>query len=137
MKSASHDPSLVTLSALVSVLGAYAALALIEQVRDGPWPALARLADRRRPADGISTRSMHYTGKLALRLPVPVLFDWPTVVLSLLGSILGSAAALVVLGRSRIAWATAETLSVHVVDWGRGFDPNAVLQTPALRRVLP
>ena len=47
---------------------------------------------------------MHYTGKLALRLPVPVQFDWRLVVLSLLVGIAGSAAALLVVGRGRIGW---------------------------------
>jgi len=54
--------------------------------------------------DGIGTWSMHYTGKLALRLPVPLLFDWPTVVLSLLICIFGSGAAFLVVSRSRMGW---------------------------------
>ena len=33
---------------------------------------------------GIGIWSMHYLGMLAFRLPVPVRYDWPTVLLSLL-----------------------------------------------------
>src|SRR5436309_9548825 len=58
-------------------------------------------------ADGLGTWSMHYTGKLALRLPEPLLFDWRLVLLSLLVGISGSAAALLVLGRGRVGWIRA------------------------------
>jgi NO-binding membrane sensor protein with MHYT domain len=39
---------------------------------------------------------MHYTGKLALKLPVALLLDWRLVLLSLLISIIGSGATLLV-----------------------------------------
>src|ERR1044071_6430773 len=38
--------------------------------------------------------SMHYIGMLAFHLPIPVLYDWPTVLLSLLAAILASGVAL-------------------------------------------
>lgn len=48
---------------------------------------------------GFGIWSMHYIGMLAFRLPVPVLYDWPTVLLSLLAAILASAVALYVVSR--------------------------------------
>jgi NO-binding membrane sensor protein with MHYT domain len=36
---------------------------------------------------GLGIWSMHYVGMLAFRLPVPVLYDWPTVLLSLLAAV--------------------------------------------------
>jgi PAS domain S-box-containing protein len=110
-----HDHRLVMLSVLVSILAAYAALALAERVRAARhsriWLAWLVSAAT---VDGIGTWSMHYTGKLALRLPVPVLFDWPRVLLSLLVSIIGSGAALLVLSRSKIGWPRALAASLFL-----------------------
>jgi NO-binding membrane sensor protein with MHYT domain len=44
-------------------------------------------------AMGFGISSMHYTGMLAFRLPVPVLYHLPTVALSLLAAIVASAVA--------------------------------------------
>ena len=51
---------------------------------------------------GIGIWSMHYIGMLAFRLPVPVQYDWPTVLLSLLAAILASAVALFVVSRHQM-----------------------------------
>jgi signal transduction histidine kinase len=100
-----HSPGLVALSLLISLLGAYASIALTERVNSAPretwiwWLAGTALVD------GIGTWSMHYTGKAALRLPVPIAFDWRFVLLSLLVGIAGSAAALMVVTRRRkVGW---------------------------------
>ena len=45
---------------------------------------------------GLGIWSMHYIGMLAFSLPVPVLYDWPTVLLSLLAAVFASAVALFV-----------------------------------------
>lgn len=111
---ASHDHRLVVLSVLVSILAAYAALALVERVRDARGRAWLAWVAGAATVDGIGVWSMHYTGKLALRLPVPVLFDWPTVLLSLLVSIIGSAAALLVLSRSKIGWPRAVAAGIFL-----------------------
>jgi PAS domain S-box-containing protein len=50
-------------------------------------------------AQGIGTWSMHYIGMLAFSLPVPIEYDWPTVLVSLLTAILSSALALFVVSR--------------------------------------
>jgi NO-binding membrane sensor protein with MHYT domain len=47
---------------------------------------------------------MHYTGMLAFHLPVPVLYHWPTVLLSLLFGICASAIALFVVSLKGLAW---------------------------------
>ena len=102
---ASHDHRLVALSVVISILGAYAAQALADRLstaRGRPW--LAWLIGGA-TADGIGTWSMHYTGKLALRLPVPVRFDPALVVLSLFVGIAGSGGALLIASRSRMGWA--------------------------------
>src|ERR1051325_701912 len=47
-------------------------------------------------------RSMHYVGMLAFHLPIPVLYDWPTVLVSLLAAIFASAIALFVVSREKM-----------------------------------
>ncbi|HEV7588038.1 MAG TPA: MHYT domain-containing protein [Longimicrobium sp.] len=100
--AATHAHALFALSFLVSIVAAYASTDLFRRVhalRRRGWPGLLLGAAT---VDGIGTWSMHYTGELALRLPVPVLFDWRLVVLSFAVSVAGSAAALAVLGRGPI-----------------------------------
>ncbi|PYS95976.1 MAG: histidine kinase, partial [Acidobacteria bacterium] len=87
----SYDYRLVALSVLISVLGAYAARELYERVSDARGRAWLAWLVGGAAADGIGTWSMHYTGMMSFSLPVPVLYDWPTVLLSLLVSIIGSA----------------------------------------------
>jgi PAS domain S-box-containing protein len=115
---ASYDPSLVALSFLVSIVTAYASLAVFRRVGDArgrewlEWLAGAALVD------GVGTWSMHYTGKLALRLPVPVQFDWRLVVLSYLVSVVGSAAALAIIGHHRISWGRAVAAGICLGGFG-------------------
>jgi two-component system sensor histidine kinase UhpB len=108
---ASYDYRLVALSVFVSILGAYAARDLCEQIRAARGRTWLAWLIGSAAADGIATWSMHYTGMLALNLPVPVQYDWPTVLLSLLVGIVGSAAALAILGLGRVrlsrAWAAS------------------------------
>jgi len=68
----SYNDRLVALSVMVSILAAYAARDLSGRVRDARgWTWLGWLVGGA-TADGIGTWSMHYTGMLAFRLPVPV-----------------------------------------------------------------
>src|SRR6202044_4011447 len=50
-------------------------------------------------AMGIGIWSMHYIGMEALHLPVPVEYDWPTVLLSMVAAIAASAVALFVVSQ--------------------------------------
>jgi PAS domain S-box-containing protein len=50
---------------------------------------------------------MHYIGMLAFSLPVPVFYDWPTVLLSFLAAIFASAVALFVVSRKKMGWSRA------------------------------
>src|ERR1700719_4481272 len=109
-----YNPGLVLLSVLISILGAYAAFDLIERLRDARGRArLAWLAGGA-TGDAIRIWSMHYTGMMAFDLPIPVLYDLPMVLLSLLVGITGSAAALAVLGRSKIGWERVILASILV-----------------------
>ena len=56
---------------------------------------------------GLGIWSMHYVGMLAFSLPVPVLYDWPTVLLSLLAAVFASGVALYVVSRKKLGWPRA------------------------------
>ena len=98
----SYDYQLVALSVLVSMLAAWAALDLAGRVTAAQGSIRLAWLLGGSTASGIGTWSMHYTGMLAFSLPVPVQYDWPTVLLSLLPAIFASAVALYVIGRSKI-----------------------------------
>jgi signal transduction histidine kinase len=99
---ASHNPFLVVLSVLVSVLAAYATIALIGRLRDSRGRLWLAWLIGGAVVDGLGTWSMHYTGMLALRLPVPVWYDWPTVLLSLFVGIVGSGGTLLILSHGKL-----------------------------------
>jgi len=61
---------------------------------------------------GLGIWSMHYIGMLAFLLPVPVFYDWPTVVVSLFAAIFASGVALFVVSRRRMDWSDALAGSV-------------------------
>lgn len=58
---------------------------------------------------GLGIWSMHYIGMLAFHLPIPVRYDWPAVLLSLLAAILASAIALFVVSREKMGLLRAAT----------------------------
>jgi signal transduction histidine kinase len=93
------------LSLVVSIAGAYAAVYLVERLRSTEGRAWAAWLACAAAVDGMATWSMHYTGKLALNLPLQL--DWRIVVLSWVVGAAGSAAALVVIGRSELTWPRA------------------------------
>jgi signal transduction histidine kinase len=113
-----HDLRLVVLSILISILAAFAARELVGRINEArgqlwlAWLAGASVVD------GIGTWSMHYTGKLACHLPVPLLFDWRMVSLSLIVGISGTAATLFVLTRHKIGWGRALVGSILLGGWG-------------------
>jgi PAS domain S-box-containing protein len=104
MISGSYDLRLVGLSIVIAVCASYLALELAGRMRaaaGGMWRVwLVGGAI----ALGIGIWSMHYIGMLAFVLPMPVLYDIPTVLLSLIAAVLASGVALVVVSRPRAGW---------------------------------
>ncbi len=98
----SYDHILVALSVLIAILASYAALDLARHVTSAQGRARLLWLTGGANAMGFGIWSMHYIGMLAFRLPIPVQYDWPTVLLSLLAAILASAIALFVVSRSRM-----------------------------------
>jgi PAS domain S-box-containing protein len=103
----SYDYGLVALSALIAVLASYTALDLAGRVTAARGAVRTYWLIGGATAMGIGIWSMHFTAMLAFRLPVPILYDWPTVLLSLLLGMLSSGLALFVVcrGSLRSLWA--------------------------------
>ena len=95
----SYDYRLVALSILIAILASYVALDMAERVTSAQGTARLSWLFGGAIAMGFGIWSMHYIGMLAFRLPVAVLYDWPTVLVSLLAAILASAVALYVVSR--------------------------------------
>jgi two-component system sensor histidine kinase/response regulator len=90
------------MSILISMLASYAALDLAGRVTSSRGAWRTRWLTGGATAMGIGIWSMHYVGMLAFRLPIPVEYDWPTVLLSLLAAIFASAIALFVVSRKKV-----------------------------------
>lgn len=99
---ASYDIGLVALSVLVAILASGAALDLAGRVTAAHGRVEAAWLGGGAFAMGLGIWSMHYTGMLAFRLPVPVAYHVPTVGLSLLAAVVASAVALFVASRPRL-----------------------------------
>src|SRR6266536_4073506 len=102
-----YDYRLVILSVLIAICAAYAALDLAGRTTAArgrlrlAWLAGGAIAM------GLGIWSMHYIGMLAFALPIPVLYDWPTVLLSLVAAIFASGVALFVVSRKQMGWSQA------------------------------
>jgi PAS domain S-box-containing protein len=97
--ASSYDYRLVALSVVIAMLASYAALDLGGRVTAARGPARLLWLSFGAVAMGLGIWSMHYIGMLAFRLPIPVQYDWPTVLLSLLAAVLASSVALYVVSR--------------------------------------
>lgn len=102
-----YDYRLVALSLAFAVLAAYAALDLGGRVTSARGPTRLAWLGGGALAMGMGIWAMHYIGMLAFRLPFPVEYDWPMVVLSLLAAVLASGVALFVVSRNTMTMATA------------------------------
>ena len=110
----SYDYSTVFLSILIAVVSSYSALRLAERVNAARgWAVLPWLFGGA-TALGISMWSMHYTAMLAFRLPVPVLYDWPTALLSLAAATGASVIGLLFVRPGRLGWRRALAGSVFI-----------------------
>src|SRR5579872_6156031 len=95
----SYDYRLVGLSVLIAICASYAALDLAGRFTAAQGKTRAVWLTGGAAAMGLGVWSMHYIGMLAFTLPIPVLYDWPTVLLSLLAAMAASGIALYVVSR--------------------------------------
>ena len=95
----SYDYRLVALSVVIAICASYAALDLAGRVTAAQGKVRSAWLIGGAAAMGLGIWSMHYIGMLAFTLPVPVLYDWPTVLLSLMAAMAASGIALYVVSR--------------------------------------
>jgi PAS domain S-box-containing protein len=98
----SYSYGLVALSVMIGMSASYVALDLggrITMARG--WLRSGWLVGGA-TALGVGIWSMHFTGMLAFNLPVPVVYHWPTVFLSLLAAIFASIIVLFVATRKKM-----------------------------------
>jgi two-component system, sensor histidine kinase and response regulator len=100
----SYDYRLVSVSVLVAILASYAALDLAARVTAAHGHVRMAWLTGGAAAMGIGIWSMHYIGMLAFSFSFPILYDWPTVLLSLLAAVLASGVALFAVSRPRMSW---------------------------------
>jgi two-component system sensor histidine kinase/response regulator len=94
-----YDYRIVALSIFIAMLASYAALDLGGRVTAAHGRVRVLWLAGGSVTMGLGIWAMHYVGMLAWTLPVPILYDWPTVLVSLLMAILASATALFVVSR--------------------------------------
>ena len=97
--SGSYDYRLVALSLVIAFLTSYTALDLTGRVTANHGSARMMWLLGGACAMGGGIWCMHYTGMLAFRLPIPVYYHVPTVIVSLLAGIVASFIALYVVSR--------------------------------------
>lgn len=126
----SYDPVLVILSIAIAIFASGAALDLAGRIAAAKgrtrrwWLAAGAMAM------GLGIWSMHYTGMLALRLPITVMYHGLTVLLSLMVAVLASALALWLAARGR--W-TATTGAAGSVVIGGGIAAMHYIGMAAMR----
>lgn len=110
----SYNYGLVAVSVLIALFAAYAALDLAGRVTATHGMARASWLGGGAFALGLGIWSMHYVGMEALRLPVRVLYDWPTVFVSMIAAVVASGIALFVVSRKTMTIVTASAASLFM-----------------------
>ena len=109
-----YDYRVVVLSVLIAILASYTALDLGGRVTSSRgWARLAWLVGGG-TSMGIGIWSMHFIGMLAFSLPIPIQYDWPTVLLSLLAGVFAALVALFVVSRRKMGWPRALAGSIFM-----------------------
>ncbi|HXL86411.1 MAG TPA: MHYT domain-containing protein, partial [Gemmatimonadaceae bacterium] len=95
----SYDGVLVVLSVIVAMLASFAALDLAGRVRSESGATRLGWLTGGATVMGLGIWSMHFVGMLAFHLPVPIGYDIPLMLLSMVVAIAASLVALMVVGR--------------------------------------
>ena len=109
-----YDYRLVVLSVVIAICASYTALDLTGRVMATSGRSRRFWLFGGASVMGLGIWSMHYIGMLAFSLPVPVLYDWPTVLASLLAAMAASGVALYVVSRARMGLGSAAAGSVFM-----------------------
>jgi PAS domain S-box-containing protein len=135
----SYDYGEVARSILIAIAASYAALDLGGRVTAARGMARATWLTGGAIAMGIGIWEMHFKGMQAFRLPIPVAYHWPTVLLSILAAILGSAVALFVASRKKMGrvQALVGSLLMGFAIAGMHYIGMAAMRLSAVRHYSP
>jgi len=135
----SYDYSEVARSVSIAIAASYAALDLAGRVTAASGRIRLAWLGCGAAAMGIGIWAMHFKGMLAFHLPVPVEYQWPTVLASLLVAILASAVALYVTSRQHMGRVEALTGSLIMGGGiaGMHYIGMAAMRLPAITRFSP
>src|SRR5215472_4254330 len=126
----SYDTRLVILSVVIAILAAYAALDLAGRVTAAHGRMRTAWMCGGAFAFGLGVWSMHYVGMAAFHLPVPVLYSWPMVLLSLVAAVLSGGLALFVVSRKSMSFVVA---GVTALFMGSGISTMHYIGMEAMR----
>lgn len=97
-----YNVPLVVVSIVIAIIASFAALDLAGRISGASGRIRVAWLSGGALAMGIGIWSMHYVGMEAFHLPVPVEYDWPTVLVSLLAAVLASGLALLIISRPKM-----------------------------------
>ena len=137
--ASSYDYNEVARSVVIAVAASYAALDLAGRVTAAKSGIRLVWLSGGAIAMGIGIWAMHLKGMLAIHLPVPVEYRWPTVLASLLVAVLASAVALYVSSRHKMGSVEALTGSIFMGAGiaGMHYIGMAAMRLPAITRYSP
>ncbi len=135
----SYDYVEVARSVLIAIAASYAALDLTGRVTAAKGRLRQAWLCGGAIAMGIGIWEMHFKGMMALHLPVPVAYDWLTILAALLVAICASAVALSLASGREMGWVEAVTGSMFM---GAGISGlhyllMAAMRLPAITRFSP
>ncbi|HXJ96326.1 MAG TPA: MHYT domain-containing protein [Terriglobia bacterium] len=110
--ASSYNHRLVALSVLIAICASYTALDLAARTSAAQGRARIVWLSGGAAAMGLGIWSMHYIGMLAFILPVPVLYDLPTVFVSFVAAVFASAVALWVVSQKTLTLVRAVAGSI-------------------------
>jgi NO-binding membrane sensor protein with MHYT domain/CheY-like chemotaxis protein/two-component sensor histidine kinase len=125
-----YETPLVLISVLVAIVASYAALSLAGRVSQSRGRAMLAWTVGGAVAMGSGIWAMHFVGMLAFRLPIPIAFDLPITIVSLLLPIAASMLALWQVGRFHLG---RMRLAVSAVLMGIGINAMHYTGMAALR----
>jgi two-component system sensor histidine kinase/response regulator len=125
-----YDYRLVALSIGIAILAAYAALDLAGRISTvfgsfrlfWLWSAAIAM--------GFGIAAMHFIGMKAFHLPMPMVYDWPTVLLSLACAILASGLAFYTIGGPAVS---LRSIAFSAICMGSGIAATHYLSMEAMR----
>ena len=97
-----YEPPLVLISILVAIVASYSALSLAGRVTEATGHAMRAWIVGGAVALGSGIWAMHFVGMLAFRLPIPIAFDIPITLVSLVLPIAASGIALWQVSRANL-----------------------------------